>query len=222
MMRGLRLAAFLLTAAIGVVGAFAVMIRPDPTFAKLLPTMVGTGVSIGVLWWLGPRPRVDESGEKRMAGLDRRQFLTGSLTVGGVAVFAGGLGRMLNERFEISAERADIRLPQAADATPGLPGDAELGVEGVQSFVVPTEDFYRIDTALVVPQVRRESWRLKISGLVDNEIELTYDDLLARPHREPVHGAGVRGGDSVLHLHGLDDEQQLSSLHPVADGDLHG
>ena len=59
MMRAMRTAAFLLTGAIGVVGGFAVIIRPDPTFSKLLPTIIGTAVSIAVLCWLGPRPRVD-------------------------------------------------------------------------------------------------------------------------------------------------------------------
>ena len=184
MMRAMRTAAFLLTGAIGVVGGFAVIIRPDPTFSKLLPTIIGTAVSIAVLWWLGPRPRVDEAGEKKMIGLDRRQFLTGSVTVGGVAVLAGGLGRMMHERFEVSGERADLKLPEVADAPPTLPAGTDLGVEGIQSFVVPTEDFYRIDTALVVPQVQRDSWSLKISGLVDDDLELTYDDLLAMPQVE--------------------------------------
>lgn len=91
---------------------------------------------------------------------------------------------MMQGRFEISGERASVQLPTSTDSAPPLPADAELGVEGIESFVVPTSDFYRIDTALVVPQVRRDSWRLSISGLVDNEIELTYEDLLARPQIE--------------------------------------
>jgi DMSO/TMAO reductase YedYZ molybdopterin-dependent catalytic subunit len=49
---------------------------------------------------------------------------------------------------------------------------------------VPNDNFYRIDTALVVPQVRVDTWKLQISGLVDNPIELTFDDLLAREQIE--------------------------------------
>jgi hypothetical protein len=45
--------------------------------------------------------------------------------------------------------------------------------------VVPNEDFYRIDTALVVPRPELESWRLKITGLVDREVEFSFDDILA-------------------------------------------
>ena len=55
-MRGARAAAYALTSAIGLLGSFAVLTRPDPTLAKLLPTIVGTGVSIAVLWYLAPRP----------------------------------------------------------------------------------------------------------------------------------------------------------------------
>ncbi|MEL7208673.1 MAG: molybdopterin-dependent oxidoreductase, partial [Actinomycetota bacterium] len=42
----------------------------------------------------------------------------------------------------------------------------------------PNDDFYRIDTALIVPQVAPEDFRLTIGGMVDNPLELTYDDLL--------------------------------------------
>ena len=50
--------------------------------------------------------------------------------------------------------------------------------------MTPNSDFYRIDTALVVPQVSKDSWKLTIDGLVDNPMELTFDDLLARPQIE--------------------------------------
>jgi DMSO/TMAO reductase YedYZ molybdopterin-dependent catalytic subunit len=61
-----------------------------------------------------------------------------------------------------------------------VPGGADLGVEGVAPFVTPNSDFYRIDTALLVPQVRTEGWTLRVHGMVDRELELTFDELLAR------------------------------------------
>ena len=185
MMRGERAGAFALTGAIGVVGAWAVLIRPDPTIAKLLPTIVGTGVSIAVLWWLGPKPQVsEEDGRRVMMGVDRRQFLTGAVTVGSAAAVTGGVGRVLQQRFEVNEERANLAIPNVDNAAQAVPGDFELAVEGIESFVVPNDNFYRIDTALVVPQVRVDTWKLQISGLVDNPIELTFDDLLARPQIE--------------------------------------
>jgi DMSO/TMAO reductase YedYZ molybdopterin-dependent catalytic subunit len=182
--RGERAAAYALTCVIGFIGAFAVFIRPDPTFAKLLPTFVGTGVSLLVLWWLSPKPGTDAAGRPVLMGVDRRQFLYGAAGIGAAAVVTGGLGRMFRERFEVSAEREALVLPPAGSGPPPLPADASLGVDGIESFVVPNGDFYRIDTALVVPQVRKGSWHLKIHGLVDREIEMNFDDLLARPQVE--------------------------------------
>jgi DMSO/TMAO reductase YedYZ molybdopterin-dependent catalytic subunit len=44
-------------------------------------------------------------------------------------------------------------------------------------FVTPNADFYRIDTALSVPQVSRDEWRLRIHGMVDRELEFGFSDL---------------------------------------------
>jgi hypothetical protein len=51
----------------------------------------------------------------------------------------------------------------------------------VAPFLTPNDQFYRIDTALVVPRVRAESWKLTVGGMVDQPITLTYEELLARP-----------------------------------------
>lgn len=182
--RGERVPAYVLTAMIGVIGAFSVIIRPEPSLAKLLPTIAGTAVSMLVLWWLSPKRATDDDGHPMLMGVDRRQFLYGAAGLGTAAVVTGGFGRMLRERFEVGAERDALVLPGADSAAPVLPADAELGVPGIESFVVPNNSFYRIDTALVVPQVRKDSWRLRIHGLVDQEIELNFDDLLARPQVE--------------------------------------
>jgi DMSO/TMAO reductase YedYZ molybdopterin-dependent catalytic subunit len=185
--RGAKGMAYGLTVAVGVIGAWAVMIRPEPTFAKLLPTLVGTVVSLGVLWWLAPREGpVDSAGRPTMIGPDRRQFLQGAVGIGSVAAIAGGIGWTLRRRFEIDAERAALVLPDVdpAEAVVTSASEHSLGVDGIESFVVPNDRFYRIDTALVVPQVAVDSWKLRIDGLVDNPMELTFDDLLARPQIE--------------------------------------
>jgi DMSO/TMAO reductase YedYZ molybdopterin-dependent catalytic subunit len=186
-MRGARGAAYALTSVIGLLGASAVLTRPAPSVGKLLPTIVGTLVSIAVVWYLAPRRAPsppDGVPSATPMGVDRRRFIGGAVGIGSVAVVAGGLGRMLQQRFEVSDERGALDLPSAASPASALPADAELGVPGIDSFVTPNDSFYRIDTALVVPQVSKDSWRLRISGLVDNEMELTFDDLLARPQVE--------------------------------------
>jgi DMSO/TMAO reductase YedYZ molybdopterin-dependent catalytic subunit len=199
--RGERGFAYGLTVAVGLMGAWAVWLRPEPTLGKLAPTLVGTSVSLAVLWWLAPRRAPDSMAGDTMIGPDRRQFVTGAVAVGSVAVVAGGVGRVLQQRFEVDT---DFALPgQAAGVdTDGVPVDtfvpssdveidpaasiegADLGIDGIEPFIVPNDNFYRIDTALVVPQVSADSWRLNISGLVDKPIELNFAELLARDQVE--------------------------------------
>ena len=65
-------------------------------------------------------------------------------------------------------------------------------VEGMSPFVTPNADFYRIDTALAVPQVTAESWQLKVHGMVDRELEIDFDDLLQPAVDRARHHAHVR------------------------------
>jgi DMSO/TMAO reductase YedYZ molybdopterin-dependent catalytic subunit len=50
----------------------------------------------------------------------------------------------------------------------------------MRPFVTPNADFYRVDTALVVPQVRAEDWELRIHGMVDRELRLSFEELCDR------------------------------------------
>jgi len=190
-MRGARAAAVVLTCITGVIGAWAVLTRPEPTLVKLLPTIVGTAVSVGVLLYLAPRPTTSSTTSAepmqpvaQPMGVDRRRFVGGAIGIGSVAVIAGGVGRLLQQCFEVNSERSALSLPPVDTPATVLPADAQLPLDGLGPFVTPNADFYRIDTALVVPQVSKDSWRLKIGGMVDNPMELTFDDLLARPQVE--------------------------------------
>ena len=117
---------------------------------------------------------------------DRRVFLMRSIGVASLAAIAGGAGRLLQRRYDVGGERATLALPSVAADVPAaiLPPNADVDVEGLSSFVTPNADFYRIDTALVVPQLSKDEWRLRIHGMVERELELTFDDLLARDQIE--------------------------------------
>lgn len=209
--KGNRAAAYAVTAVVGLIGVFAVMMRPAPDFGKMLPPIVGTAASLAVIWWLAPRDispertanaadaadAADAAGadgvaaDERPATVPRRNFLQAASTVGLVAVMAGALGRVLRGRFEVDDERAALELPEPTDTVPASPqpvdgagSPTDFGIDEVESFVVPNSDFYRIDTALVVPQVPKDSWSLRIHGMVDNELELTFSDLLEREQIE--------------------------------------
>jgi DMSO/TMAO reductase YedYZ molybdopterin-dependent catalytic subunit len=111
----------------------------------------------------------------------RRSFLTASA----VAVAAGGVaalaGRGLTERSNVSSALSHIRFPRAAHPVPPLPPGTDFGIKGLSSFITPNSDFYRVDTALIVPQVAPQTWQLRIHGMVEREITLSYHDLLKRP-----------------------------------------
>ena len=52
--------------------------------------------------------------------------------------------------------------------------------------MTPVKDFYRIDTALLVPQVDADSWDLSVGGLVARPFSIGYDELLSLPSIEQV------------------------------------
>ncbi|HEX4897689.1 MAG TPA: molybdopterin-dependent oxidoreductase [Candidatus Limnocylindrales bacterium] len=107
----------------------------------------------------------------------RRTLLVrgGGLALASIA--AGAIGRVLLDRQRVPATGS---LPEP-ELPVGLPAGADLGLEGLTPIVVPNQDFYRIDTALLVPNVDRDSWRLRIHGLVEREVTLSYADLLELP-----------------------------------------
>jgi hypothetical protein len=200
-MRGARSAAYALTCVTGVLGSWAVLTRPEPTLTKLLPTIIGTGVSIAVIWYLAPRPAtqgrasVDSPAQTPVArsmGVDRRRFVGGAVGIGSAAVLIGGLGRILQRQSEVVGEREDLVLPDPDSPSSPLPADADLAVEGLDPFVTPNADFYRIDTALVVPQVSKDSWSLKIGGMVDDPDRAEFLRPAVTAPGRAVHHAVVR------------------------------
>jgi DMSO/TMAO reductase YedYZ molybdopterin-dependent catalytic subunit len=111
----------------------------------------------------------------------RRSFLAASAVIVGIAAVAGLAGRMLTERSSVAKIRSALRIPAPAKAVPPLPAGVNLNVPGISSFVTSNADFYRVDTAIVLPQVDPDSWKLRIHGMVSRELTLTFDDLIRRP-----------------------------------------
>ena len=54
-------------------------------------------------------------------------------------------------------------------------------VPGISPFRTPNDDFYRVDTALLLPRVDADDWTLTIDGEVDRTVTLTFAELLAMP-----------------------------------------
>lgn len=118
----------------------------------------------------------------------RRAFLAFTGAAGVAAVGTVGVGRALRGRSAAQQARAAVAASPQIDLAPDpdlastLDGLDDLdAVEGIASYVTPSTDnrFYRIDTALVSPQVDPASWQLDVTGLVDRPYTLTYEEILA-------------------------------------------
>jgi DMSO/TMAO reductase YedYZ molybdopterin-dependent catalytic subunit len=115
---------------------------------------------------------------------DRRGLLTGVVTGVAVAGISGLAARALSGRLDVDTERAKVALPTPATPAKPLPAGADLRLGGLSPFTTPSRDFYRVDTALIIPQVDPKTWTLKIHGMVDKPIELNFAELLKRPLME--------------------------------------
>jgi len=114
-------------------------------------------------------------------GPDRRRFLVSSAAVAAGSLIAYVGGSWLASRRDVSAAAQALRLPRASRPAPPLPPGTDLKIGGLSSFVTPNGSFYRVDTALVVPEVLPSQWQLRIHGMVSKEIVLSFADLLKRP-----------------------------------------
>lgn len=180
-------------AVFGAIGVAAAVTRPDADGLAALPSIVGVGAGAVALQLLLREAGVPVPGNARMpanaatanggkpVAYDRRRFLLTGLALGGTAAVAG-LGSRVAGGATTRAEtsRAALRIPRPSDPAPAAVG-TDLHVRGLSPFVTPNSRFYRVDTALIVPKVSAEDWRLRIHGMVDREIELDMAHLLARP-----------------------------------------
>ncbi|WP_137122354.1 molybdopterin-dependent oxidoreductase [Segeticoccus rhizosphaerae] len=177
-------------ALLGAVGAAAVLSRPGSAGGDVIPTVVGTLLglwTLSTLWGrAGTRADVVSRGGAGQSLLDRRGFLA----MGGVLAALGVVATAAGQRFggrtqQVLAAREKLRVPRVAHPV-RVPSSAQLSVPGISPYVVSGQDFYRIDTALVVPQVDPATWRIRVHGMVRREVTLTWDQLLAKPMQQQL------------------------------------
>jgi DMSO/TMAO reductase YedYZ molybdopterin-dependent catalytic subunit len=150
--------------------------------AAILSTAAGIGTLFGLLWLLraGRVARGSESAAAADHASSRRLFLTAAGSFAVLAAGAAVAGKRLGRSDVVEQARAATELPAPATSIPPLaPSGPFPDVPGLSPFITPNKDFYRIDTALTVPQVDVADWTLTINGLVENEVSFTYDELVA-------------------------------------------
>ena len=188
----------------GAIGLAAAGTRPTATAVDLLPSLAGAAAAAFALVRLtraaGPgtsKPAAaGEDGRDAGTGASarqrsparlsvseppRRQFMTASAVAAGAAAASYFGGRLLSERENVAAAVKSLRLPPPATAAPALPAGVDLRIPGLSPFVTANPGFYRVDTAIVLPQIPPKSWQLRIHGMVSRELTLSFDDLLKRP-----------------------------------------
>ena len=186
----------------GVVGAVAALLRPVDALLAPLPSLVAGAAAALALWWLlrmAQPSSTAEPGEELFASsttlegpeasskwqqpteVSRRGVLLG---IGGVVVVGGAAlasARWLTTRASAIASRVAAVLPKAAEPLAPLPASVQAPVPGMTPFITPNSDFYRIDTAVIVPQVTAEEWTLSFDGMVLRPFTISYAELLEMP-----------------------------------------
>lgn len=176
-------------AALLVVAGIAIATRPDAAAPDLVP--LGLGGLAGLLTlhasgsanWPG---LVAPASSASTSSVDRRRALViaGGTTI--AAAFAAVAGRAISASERATQAARAAFTPPAVKNPVTIPAGAQLDVAGISPFVTPANRFYRIDTALTVPAVDPAKWQLTVTGMVDREVTLTWDDLLAQPMQQAL------------------------------------
>ncbi len=189
-----RVLALTITAVIGLVAVAAGLTdsstSANPAVASV-PGLIALTVGVGSLAWLlaaltkqagqgRPRPLEPHPDDDLDGDFDRRSFLAAALATGAVAGI-GGLGSRVFASDAAATSRADLAVPEPTFPAPPVPPGADSPVPGVAPYLTPNEDFYRVDINLTVPDVPADTWRLRIHGMVDREVSLSFADVLAMP-----------------------------------------
>ena len=174
--------------AMGAVIVASVVTRAGVAPADALPSVAGTFAGLAALrllmnrmprqaaWPEAPAKAAEPDGHP---GTSRRRFFAAAGITAAAAGLAATGGRLLGAaRSNILQARDALKLPAPAKAAPAVPAGVQSPVPGVAPWLTPNGEFYRIDTALSIPEIDVDSWELRVHGLVEEEVRLTFQDLL--------------------------------------------
>ena len=169
-------------AALGIVGLALILQDPlEDAFAGVITVAAAVAAGVATFQWLAsmlvaapapaPAPRIGIS-------IPRRAFLVIAGTFVAVGAVLSVIGRFLGSQTpQTSAAQIPVPSPGSTVALP--PTGASFDIAGITPIVTPDTDFYIIDTRLSTPQVDASTWSLRIHGMVDKEVKLNYQQLIA-------------------------------------------
>lgn len=151
---------------------------------RLIPIAAIAVVGIGGLAWmlkaLSPGDAPSPSSTQAPRGFNRRAFVVAASAVAATGAVGGAVTRAFSGAAALGSREA-LTLPNAAQKAPALPSGVTFDdVDGLTPYLTDNAEFYRVDTALQVPDVPLEGYSLRIHGMVDRELSLSFQDLLDR------------------------------------------
>lgn len=257
----------------GVLSTAAIVTRAAVTPLAFLPPVLGTVVGSFVLVLLCRRLRgwrasvvatpgqenedtvsaetgADlDAAEPARPGIDRRRFFVLAALAGASALVVGITARTVSMAVSsVEAIRSALKLPSPR-TTVTVPDGAELDIPGLSKLFTPNKDFYRVDTALTVPSIDPDTWRLVIDGMVDQRVEMSFQDILDMgldeyaitltcvsnevggelvgnakwlgvPLRDVLKKAGVKSGADMVLSRSVDGYTASTPLSALTDDDL--
>ena len=153
----------------------------DEPLAEPVPLIAATALAtlsgwLVLLFLIRSADRVEEPTDGLSRDASRRRFIRLAVGTSAAATVGGTVGRVLLSRLP---EVPEVEVAASTATAVGVAEEHAFAIQGLSPIVVPNREFYRIDTALVVPPIDEREWSLRVRGLVDREIQLGYDDLLA-------------------------------------------
>ncbi|MEV7605554.1 molybdopterin-dependent oxidoreductase [Paenarthrobacter sp. NPDC089322] len=177
----------------GAAGLTAVLTRAQATPQAAVAPVVAAVVTMLLLRtlirrlaaWTPPEPATTEAPTTPAASFARRRFLNALAGTTLAAAVAGAVTTVLTRATAVaSGFRGSMTLPDPVTTPQPIPSGASLAVDGISPLVTPNADFYRIDTALTVPAIDPPAWKLKVTGMVEREVEIDFSTLLSKPMTE--------------------------------------
>ena len=178
----------LFSIAVGVVGLIAYLTRPlSNPLLGITAIAIGLGVGVFLHRYLFSAidDRTDETPSTQHSAVEmpgvglgsRRRFVTVAATTVVGAAGATALAAVVRRR-SLNAEPTFTKPFPSAPANTVATDNTLDTIDGITPYITPNSDFYRIDTALVVPKVDADTWSLTIDGMVDRPQTFTYGDLI--------------------------------------------
>lgn len=154
---------------------------PDSALAYV-PMIIGSVIAYLILRVLLAPLRDPQPGP---VSTGRRSLLGSTILVAALGTVGTVAGRALSSASQAITEARDrVLLPPPARPAPPVPAGAELGLPELTPYVTPNDTFYRIDTALQVPRINPADWSLRVYGMVEREITISFAELMAKPLEE--------------------------------------